>query len=120
MIEIEMAERITRLEGEVERNTENIKELNSRTDALYELTTSVSVITTEIKNMSQNIGGIDRKINKIEVKVDDLDNKVEEVKMNPIKLNSERWVTTVKYIGTAIGGGLLAYLLSTLLPNVFG
>ncbi len=116
MDDIEMAQRLTRVEDEVTHCGERLDKVEKDTSAIYDIASSVKVMASEMKGMSGRLDSMDEKIEAVTDGQKALSQKVEEVSLLPIRENSARWKKTVAYIGTALGGAVVAYLIGVLFP----
>lgn len=115
-MEFEFVQRLTHVEDEVQHNSERLDKVEKDTSAIYDIASSVKVMASEMKGMSGRLDSMDEKIEAVTDGQKELSQKVEEVSLAPIRENSARWKRTVAYIGTALGGAVVTYLIGVLFP----
>lgn len=110
--DIEIVERLTRVEAQTTNNTTDIAELKEDTKAISKIANGIEIMAVEMKGMSENI-------NRIDNKVSGLTTKVTELEQLPTKAKASILDKVVISIASAVGGGLLMWILSSLLPTIF-
>ena len=115
---IEMRERIVRLEEETSHTIKRLDKVEKDTSAIHDIASSVKVMATEMKGMSGRLDSMDEKIESVTDGQRELSKKVEEVSLAPIKEKANNWKKAIAYIGTALGGAVVSYLISLLFPLI--
>ena len=115
---MEMRERMVRLEEEVNHTTKRLDKVEKDTSAIHDIASSVKVMATEMKGMSGRLDSMDEKIESVTDGQKELSKKVEEVSLAPIREKANNWKKAIAYIGTALGGAVVSYLISLLFPLI--
>ena len=95
---------------EVENDIKDLKEKNA---TLYEMSAS-------IKNLSEGIIDIKTNVKEIKTEQGEMKNEIQDLKNSPTKTKAQ-WVDNIgRLVITSIVTGIVAFLLGTLSPSIFG
>ena len=97
MTETEIATKLTQVEERSKSNTHRIDKLESQTDALTSIATSIAVMANEQKTISEKMENIDAKVDKLE------------------QVPRDRWNGIVGSSIAALVGGIIAFMLTRIL-----
>lgn len=100
-MDLEHERRLTDVEATAANNRERIEKLESSTEAISRLATSMELMVSEQKHQTDAIG-------KIEQDVAKLDSKVETIEQKPAK----RWDSLVEKIIWAVVGAVITFILA--------
>ena len=91
----------------------DIKDLNEKNNALFEMSAS-------IKNLSEGIATVKTDVREIRVEQGEMKSEISDLKNAPNKTKAG-WVDNIgKLVITSIVTGIVAFLLGTLSPSIFG
>ena len=100
-MDLEHERRLTDVEALAQHNKESIERLESSTEAISRLATSMELMVAEQKHQSTTISDIKTDVAK-------LDSKVETIEQKPAK----RWDSLVEKIIWAVVGGVITFILA--------
>ena len=116
----EMHERVVRIEQDLKHTNEKVEKIERDTDAIHEIASSTKMLATSVENMAERLNDVNDKVENVKNGQRELAKKVEEVSLASIKENAAKWKKAVSYVGTALGGAVVAYLISLLFPALGG
>lgn len=91
----------------------DIKDLKEKNATLYEMSAS-------IKNLSEGIIDIKTNVKEIKTEQGEMKNEIQDLKNSPTKTKAQ-WVDNIgRLVITSIVTGIVAFLLGTLSPSIFG
>lgn len=111
--DIEIIERLTRVEAQTTNNTTDIADLKEETKAINKIANSVEIMAIEMKGMGENITRIDGKVTSLSTKVNDLENA-------PTKSKAHVVDRVLTLFLTATATGIIAFLLTQVAPQIYG
>lgn len=104
--------RIVNLEGKVEN-------LDSKVDDIHRIASAVEIMTHDMGYIKTDISEVKACQTELKDGQDELREKVIAVENAPDKNKAKLFTTIIEKIVLVVGGGLLAYLLYSLAPNIF-
>lgn|SRR5574344_119324 len=110
--EVEIIERLTRVEAQTTNNTTDIADLKEETKAINKIANSVEIMAIEMKGMGENITRIDNKVSGLTAKVSDIES-------TPVKTKAQIVDKVITILGTAVTTGVIAFLLTQVAPQIF-
>jgi len=110
--DIEIVERLTRVEAQTTNNTTDIADLKEETKAINKIANSVEIMAIEMKGMGENITRIDNKVSGLTSKVNDIESA-------PTRTKAQVVDKVITILGTAVTTGAIAFLLTQVAPQIF-
>jgi archaellum component FlaC len=110
--DVEIIERLTRVEAQTTNNTTDIADLKEETKAINKIANSVEIMAIEMKGMGENITRIDNKVSGLTAKVSDIESA-------PVKTKAQIVDKVITILGTAVTTGVIAFLLTQVAPQIF-
>ena len=110
--DIEIVERLTRVEAQTINNTTDIADLKEETKAINKIANSVEIMAIEMKGMGENITRIDNKVSGLTSKVNDIESA-------PTRTKAQVVDKVITILGTAVTTGIIAFLLTQVAPQIF-
>lgn len=110
--DIEIVERLTRVEAQTTNNTTDIADLKEETKAINKIANSVEIMAIEMKGMGENITRIDNKVSGLTSKVNDIESA-------PTRTKAQVVDKVITILGTAVTTGIIAFLLTQVAPQIF-
>lgn len=110
--DIEIVERLTRVEAQTTNNTTDIADLKEETKAINKIANSVEIMAIEMKGMGENITRIDNKVSGLTSKVNDIESA-------PTRTKAQVVDKVITILGTAVTTGVIAFLLAQVAPQIF-
>ncbi len=110
--DIEIVERLTRVEAQTTNNTTDIADLKEETKAINKIANSVEIMAIEMKGMGENITRIDNKVSGLTSKVNDIESA-------PTRTKAQVVDKVITILGTAVTTGVIAFLLTQVAPQIF-
>ena len=109
----EISERSKSNSHRLDEVEDDIKDLKEKNATLYEMSAS-------IKNLSEGIIDIKTNVKEIKTEQGEMKTEIQDLKNSPTKTKAQ-WVDNIgKLVITSIVTGIVAFLLGTLSPNIFG
>ena len=109
----EISERSKSNSHRLDEVEDDIKDLKEKNATLYEMSAS-------IKNLSEGIIDIKTNVKEIKTEQGEMKNEIQDLKNSPAKSKAQ-WVDNIgKLVITSIITGIVAFLLGTLSPSIFG
>ena len=109
----EISERSKSNSHRLDEVEDDIKDLKEKNATLYEMSAS-------IKNLSEGIIDIKTNVKEIKTEQGEMKNEIQDLKNSPTKTKAQ-WVDNIgKLVITSIVTGIVAFLLGTLSPSIFG
>lgn len=91
----------------------DIKELQEKNNALYEM-------NSNIRTLSEGILSVKTDVQEIRVEQGEMKSDINDLKNAPSKSKAKAFDTAWKFIATAVGGAFVGWLMTTLLPQITG
>lgn len=101
-------------------NAEKISELSDDVKKIQEDNKVLYEMTASIQALASNVGDIKEDVKEIRVDQAGLKAEVQEIKNEPIKKKAGFVDGTTKLILTALGTGIVAFILGQICPAIFG
>ena len=109
----EISERSKSNSHRLDEVEDDIKDLKEKNATLYEMSAS-------IKNLSEGIIDIKTNVKEIKTEQGEMKNEIQDLKNSPTKTKAQ-WVDNIgRLVITSIVTGIVAFLLGTLSPSIFG
>ena len=109
----EISERSKSNSHRLDEVEDDIKDLKEKNATLYEMSAS-------IKNLSEGIIDIETNVKEIKTEQGEMKNEIQDLKNSPTKTKAQ-WVDNIgRLVITSIVTGIVAFLLGTLSPSIFG
>ena len=109
----EISERSKSNSHRLDEVEDDIKDLKEKNATLYEMSAS-------IKNLSEGIIDIKTNVKEIKTEQGEMKNEIQDLKNSPAKSKAQ-WVDNIgRLVITSIVTGIVAFLLGTLSPSIFG
>ena len=109
----EISERSKSNSHRLDEVEDDIKDLKEKNATLYEMSAS-------IKNLSEGIIDIKTNVKEIKTEQGEMKNEIQDLKNSPTKAKAQ-WVDNIgRLVITSIVTGIVAFLLGTLSPSIFG
>lgn len=109
----EISERSKSNSHRLDEVEDDIKDLKEKNATLYEMSAS-------IKNLSEGIIDIKTNVKEIKTEQGEMKTEIQDLKNSPTKTKAQ-WVDNIgKLVITSIVTGIVAFLLGTLSPSIFG
>ena len=109
----EISERSKSNSHRLDEVEDDIKDLKEKNATLYEMSAS-------IKNLSEGIIDIKTNVKEIKTEQGEMKNEIQDLKNSPTKTKAQ-WVDNIgRLVITSIVTGIVAFVLGTLSPNIFG
>ena len=109
----EISERSKSNSHRLDEVEDDIKDLKEKNATLYEMSAS-------IKNLSEGIIDIKTNVKEIKTEQGEMKTEIQDLKNAPTKTKAQ-WVDNIgKLVITSIVTGIVAFLLGTLSPSIFG
>lgn len=112
-------ERIYEIKSKVDRHEEDIKEVKAEVKALTEKTSLLTELSMSIKTLAENLKDVKDTVTDIKKDQNSIKDEVTELRNFPTKRKSEILDKVILAIVSALGGGILAYLLKVMFPTIF-
>lgn len=110
--DVEIIERLTRVESQTTNNTTDIADLKDETKAINKIANSIEIMAIEMKGMGENITRIDNKVSGLTSKVNDIESA-------PTRTKAQVVDKVITILGTAVTTGVIAFLLTQVAPQIF-
>lgn len=111
--------KVNLLENEVKSNKDDIIKINEEQKALLKIANSVEVLATEVKYMGNNLTDVKHKQDEVISKVDNLELTVNTIEFSDAVKSKKILDNLKEKVIWVILSGLLMYILSQLLPNIY-
>lgn len=111
--------KVNLLENEVKSNKDDITKINEEQKALLKIANSVEVLATEVKYMGNNLTDVKHKQDEVISKVDNLELTVNTIEFSDAVKSKKILDNLKEKVIWVILSGLLMYILSQLLPNIY-
>ena len=109
----EISERSKSNSHRLDEVEDDIKDLKEKNATLYEMSAS-------IKNLSEGIIDIKTNVKEIKTEQGEMKTEIQDLKNSPTKTKAQ-WIDNIgKLVITSIVTGIVAFLLGTLSPSIFG
>ena len=109
----EISERSKSNSHRLDEVEDDIKDLKEKNATLYEMSAS-------IKNLSEGIIDIKTNVKEIKTEQGEMKTEIQDLKNSPTKTKAQ-WVDNIgRLVITSIVTGIVAFLLGTLSPSIFG
>lgn len=105
--------------SKVEKHEEDIKEMKIDIKDLYAKTSLLTELSISIKTLAENLKDVKQTVVEIKKDQDEFKDEVQALKHIPAQSKAKMFDKAVIAIVSAIGGGILMYLLKVVLPQIF-
>lgn len=105
--------------SKVEKHEDDIKELKIDIKDLYAKTSLLTELSISIKTLAENLKDVKQTVVEIKKDQDEFKDEVQALKHIPVQSKAKMFDKAVIAIVSAIGGGILMYLLKVALPQFF-
>ncbi|MBP0984957.1 MAG: hypothetical protein J6A19_14650 [Oscillospiraceae bacterium] len=96
-------------EGDISEIKDEIKDIKDEQKSIHEIAFSVRTIAEQTKD-------IKTEVKEIKSEQATMRGDISELKNAPVVADADKWKKAVTYIGTALGGAVVSYILSVLFP----
>ena len=111
--------KINNIENEVKNNTEDIRKIYEEQKALTKIANSVEILATELRYVSNNGTDVKNKQDDVVSNFENLERNVNNVEVSDA-VNSKKLTDSIKEKALwLIVSGILIYILSQMLPQIF-
>ena len=111
--------KINNIENEVKNNTEDIRKIYEEQKALTKIANSVEILATELRYVSKYVTDVKNNQDDVVSKFENLERKVNNVEVSDA-INSKKLTDSIKEKALwLIVSGILLYILSQMLPQIF-
>ena len=105
--------------SKVEKHEEDIKEMKIDIKDLYAKTSLLTELSISIKTLAENLKDVKQTVVEIKKDQDEFKDEMVALKSLPTQSKAKMFDKAVIAIVSAIGGGILMYLLKVVLPQIF-
>jgi len=111
--------RIYEIGSKVEKHDEDIKEIKIDIKDLYAKTSLLTELSISIKTLAENLKDVKQTVVDIKKDQDEFKDEVAALKSLPTQSKAKMFDKAVIAVVSAIGGGILMYLLKVVFPQIF-
>lgn len=105
--------------SKIEKHEEDIKEMKIDIKDLYAKTSLLTELSISIKTLAENLKDVKQTVVEIKKDQDEFKDEVQALKHIPAQSKAKMFDKAVIAVVSAIGGGILMYLLKVVLPQIF-
>lgn len=105
--------------SKIEKHEEDIKEMKIDIKDLYAKTSLLTELSISIKTLAENLKDVKQTVVEIKKDQDEFKDEVQALKHIPVQSKAKMFDKAVIAVVSAIGGGILMYLLKVVLPQIF-
>ena len=105
--------------SKVEKHEEDIKEMKIDIKDLYAKTSLLTELSISIKTLAENLRDVKQTVVEIKKDQDEFKDEVQALKHIPVQSKAKMFDKAVIAVVSAIGGGILMYLLKVVFPQIF-
>lgn len=105
--------------SKVEKHEEDIKEIKIDVKDLYAKTSLLTELSISIKTLAENLKDVKQTVVEIKKDQDEFKDEVQALKHIPVQSKAKMFDKAVIAVASAIGGGILMYLLKVVFPQIF-
>lgn len=105
--------------SKVEKHEEDIKEMKIDIKDLYAKTSLLTELSISIKTLAENLKDVKQTVVEIKKDQDEFKDEVQALKHIPANTKAKMFDKAVIAVVSAIGGGILMYLLKVVFPQIF-
>lgn len=109
---------LTQIDERSKSNSHRLDEVESDIKDLKEKNNTLIEMSTSIRNLSEGIVDIKSDVKDIKEEQGVLKNEVSDLKNAPVRSKAKAFDSAWKFIVTAIGGAVVGWLITTLLPQI--
>ena len=111
--------KIYEIGSKVDKHDEDIKEIKIDIKDLYAKTSLLTELSISIKTLAENLKDVKQTVVEIKKDQDEFKDEVQALKHIPVQSKAKMFDKAVIAVVSAIGGGILMYLLKVVLPQIF-
>lgn len=105
--------------SKIEKHEEDIKEMKIDIKDLYAKTSLLTELSISIKTLAENLKDVKQTVVEIKKDQDEFKDEVQALKHIPVQSKAKMFDKAVIAVVSAIGGGILMYLLKVVFPQIF-
>lgn len=110
---------ITEIAERTKSNTHRLDNLETKVSQLDEKTDDIHTIATSMQLMSKDFGYMRDDITKIQTTQTEMQKEISDVKQTPIKTKASVYDKVIIGVCTAVGTGILMFVLNAIFPTIF-
>ena len=110
---------ITEIAERTKSNTHRLDNLEVKIGQLDEKTEDIHTIATSMQLMSNDFGYMRNDITKIQTTQTEMQKEISDVKQTPVKVKASVYDKVIIGVCTAVGTGILMFVLNAIFPTIF-